>query len=60
MTGRPMLAIDPGATASPHSSVTLFREPSEILLPAVCEMIGADLGEAHAGHEPRTLSSEGR
>ena len=60
MTGRPMLAIDPGAAASPHSSVTLFREPSEILLPAVCEKIGAVLGEAHAGHEPRTLSSEGR
>ncbi len=43
--GRPMLAIDPGATASPHPSVTLFREPSEVLLPAVCERIGAGPGK---------------
>ena len=46
MTGRPMLAIDPGAASPPHSSVTLLREASEILLPAVCEMIGADPCEA--------------
>ena len=45
MTGRPLLAIDPGAAASPHRSVTLFREPSEVLLPAVCERLGAELGE---------------
>ena len=43
--GRPMLAIDPGAAASPHPSVTLFREPSEVLLPAVCERIGAGPGK---------------
>ena len=43
--GRPMLAIDPGAAASPHPSVTLLREPSEVLLPAVCERIGADPGK---------------
>ena len=50
MTGRPMLAIDPGAAASPHPSVSLFREPSEILLPAVCETIGTEPGEpVHAG-----------
>ena len=42
MTGRPLLAIDPGAAASPHRSVALFREPSEVLLPAVCERIGAE------------------
>ena len=42
---RPMLAIDPGAAASPHPSVTLFREPSEVLLPAVCERIGAGPGK---------------
>lgn len=42
MTGRPMLAIDPGAAAPPHPSVTLFREPSEVLLPAVCKRIGAN------------------
>ena len=40
MAGRPMLAIDPGAAASPHRSVTLLREPSEVLLPAVCERLG--------------------
>ena len=50
MTGRPMLAIDPGAAASPHPSLTLLREPSEILLPAVCETIGTEPGEpVHAG-----------
>ena len=42
MTGRPMLAIDPGAAASPHPSLTLLREPSEALLPAVCGRIGAE------------------
>ena len=42
MTGRPMLAIDPGAAASPHPSITLLREPSESLLPAVCGRIGAE------------------
>ena len=42
MTGRPMLAIDPGAAASPHPSITLLREPSEVLLPAVCGRIGAE------------------
>ena len=52
MTGRPLLAIDPGAAVSPHPSITLFREPSEILLPAVCERIGTDAGEpGHAGGE---------
>ena len=52
MTGRPMLAIDPGAAASPHPSITLLREPSETLLPAVCERIGAEPGEpVHAGEE---------
>ena len=53
MTGRPLLAIDPGAAASPHRSVTLFREPSEVLLPAVCERIGAEPGETvRADREP--------
>ena len=42
MTGRPMLAIDPGAATSPHPSLTLLREPSEALLPAVCGRIGAE------------------
>ena len=46
MAGRPLLAIDPGAAASPHPSVTLLREPSEILLPAVCRRIGAEAGRA--------------
>ena len=50
MTGRPMLAIDPGAAASPHPSLTLLREPSETLLPAVCKRIGAEPAEPrHAG-----------
>ena len=50
MTGRPLLAIDPGAAASPHPSITLLRESSEILLPAVCERIGAEPFELrHAG-----------
>ena len=44
MSGCPLLAIDPGAAASPHSSVKLLREPSEILLPEVCERIGATQG----------------
>ncbi len=53
MAGRALLAIDPGAAAAPHPSVTLFREASEILLPAVCERIGAQPGEsAPAGREP--------
>ena len=53
MTGRPLLAIDPGAAASPHRSVTLFREPSEVLLPAVCERIGAEPVETvRADREP--------
>ena len=53
MTGRRLLAIDPGADASPHPSVTLFREPSEALLPAVCTRIGAESGNsAHPGGEP--------
>ena len=53
MTGRPLLAIDPGAAASPHRSVTLFREPSEVLLPAVCTRIGAEPGNgAHPTREP--------
>ena len=43
MAGRPLLAVDPGAAASPHPSVTLFREPAEALLPSVCESIGAEL-----------------
>ena len=41
MTARPMLSIDPGTASPPHPSVTLLREASENLLPAVCEMIGA-------------------
>ena len=41
MSGRPVLAIDPGAAESPHPSLTLLREPSEDLLPAVSERIGA-------------------
>ena len=53
MAGRALLAIDPGAAAAPHPSVTLLREASEILLPAVCERIGAQPGEsAPAGREP--------
>ena len=40
MAGRPMLAIDPGAAESPSPSVTMLREPSESLLPAVCERLG--------------------
>ena len=53
MTGRRLLAIDPGADASPHPSVTLFREPSEALLPPVCTRIGAESGNsAHPGGEP--------
>ena len=40
MSGCALLAIDPGAAASPHPSVTLLREPSETLLPAVCERLG--------------------
>ena len=43
--GRPLLSIDPGAGESPHRRVTLFREPSETLLPAVCERLGATLDE---------------
>ena len=43
MAGRPLLAIDPGAAAPPHPSVTLFREPAEALLPSVCGSIGAEL-----------------
>ena len=46
MNGRTLLAIDPGAAASPHPSVTLFRAPSEVLLPAVCTRIGAEPGNA--------------
>ena len=42
--GSPMLSIDPGAAAPPHSAVTLLREPSESLLPAVCETVGAEPG----------------
>ncbi len=42
--GRPLLAIDPGAGTVPHRRVTLFRERSEVLLPAVCERLGANLG----------------
>ena len=51
MAGRPLLAIDPGAGAPPHASVTLFREPAETLLPAVCERIGA----AGAARTARTI-----
>ena len=40
MASRPLLAIDPGAAASPHPSIMLLREPSESLLPAVCERTG--------------------
>ena len=32
----------PGCGCTPHSAVTLLREPSEALLPEVCEMIGAE------------------
>ena len=46
MSGRPLISIDPGSAASPHPSVTLLREPSEILLPAVCARIGAERGGA--------------
>ena len=53
MTGRPLLAIDPGAAESPHRSVTLFREPSERLLPAVCTRIAADPGLAVDSGGPR-------
>ena len=42
MAGRPLLAIDPGAAASPHPSIMLLREPSESLLPVVCERTGTD------------------
>ena len=53
MADRPLLAIDPGAAASPHPSVTLFRKPSESLLPAVCERIGAEPeAPRRAGEEP--------
>ena len=53
MTGRTLLAIDPGAAASPHPSVTLFREPSEVLLPAVCTRIDAEPGNAaYPSREP--------
>ena len=53
MAGRSLLAIDPGAAAPPHPSVTLLREAAELLLPAVCERIGAGPVEAvHAGGEP--------
>ena len=53
MTGRTLLAIDPGAAASPHPSAALFREPSEVLLPAVCARIGAEPGNAaHPSREP--------
>ena len=41
MARRRLLAIDPGAAAPPHSTVTLLRQPSESLLPAVCERVGA-------------------
>ena len=44
-TRRPLFAIDPGAGASPHRRVTLLRESSEVLLPAVCERLGADVDE---------------
>ena len=47
MTARPMLAIDPGAASPPHASVTLLREASESLLPAVCDMIGAARRRQH-------------
>ena len=40
---RPVFAIDPSAGESPHRRVTLLREPSETLLPAVCEWLGAPL-----------------
>ena len=53
MTGRHLLAIDPGAAESPHRSVTLFREPSERLLPAVCTRIAADPGLAVDSGGPR-------
>ena len=42
---RPLLAIDPGAGASPHRRVMLLREPSEKLLPEVCKRLGADPSE---------------
>ena len=53
MTGRPMLAIDPGSAESPHPSVPLFREQSETLLPDVCGSIGADSVEGAHPSENR-------
>ncbi len=38
-SGCALAAIDPGAAAPPHPRVTLLREPSEELLPAVCERL---------------------
>ncbi len=39
--GVPMFAIDPGAAAPPHPAVHLLRAPAEMLLPAVCTILGA-------------------
>ena len=44
-SGCSLLSIDPGAAASPHRCVTLLREPSESLLPAVCDKLGVEAGE---------------
>ena len=52
IAGRPMFAIDPGAAAAPHPSVSLLHEPSEILLPAVRERSGAEpVGPVHTNRE---------
>ncbi len=40
-SGCALAAIDPGLAAPPHPGVTLLRERSEELLPAVCERLGA-------------------
>jgi NAD-dependent deacetylase len=39
--GKPVLSVDPGAAASPHPRVTVLRAASEVLLPAVCQRLGA-------------------
>lgn len=38
--GKSACAVDPGASTAPHPDVTLLRERSEALLPAVCAALG--------------------
>jgi NAD-dependent deacetylase len=37
----PLFAVDPGAERPPYAGVNLLRAPAELLLPAVCDALGA-------------------